>query len=307
MTQRTQLIYVLSTGRSGSTLLEMLLASSAGTWTVGEIQLLPFEIGAEGYRCGCGVPVEQCDVWKELIPALSFEMDGVSLTHFRSAHNKGRTWRTGQLFDILVRGWRWPTQKAKTYGDINHALFEAVRHRAAKLVGAAPKWFIDASKDPYRLYWLRLSNKFDVRVVHLVRGPHGFVHSSMKGQNFSSRKMRYLETARLSLRWSVANVIFALVCRRTARRGASVRVRYEDLAQEPEAMLAHVGKHLALPLSADPQRFRDTPNHAIAGNQTRWRNTGVQLDEAWRRDLGMIERTIVSATCAVPQWLMRAL
>lgn len=307
MTKKIQLIYVLSTGRSGSTLLEMLLASSAGTWTVGEVQLLPFEIGADGYRCGCGTPVEQCDFWRELIPTLPFAKDGVSLTHFRSAHNKGRTWRTRQLFDILVRGGRWPTRDAKTYGAINHALFAAVRQQAAKVTGSEPDWIIDASKDPYRVYWLRLSDKFDVRVIHLVRGPHGFVHSSMKGQNFSGRLMRYLETARLSLRWSVANVIYALVCRRTARRGASVRLRYEDLAQAPEVMLADVGNRLALPLSADPQRFRDIPNHAIAGNQTRWRNTGVQLDETWRRDLGVIERAIVSTLCALPQLLMRAL
>ena len=292
-------VYVLSTGRSGSTLLEMLLASAPNAWTVGEVQLLPFEIGHKGYRCGCGESLEKCAFWGDLLDDLSFEASGVRLTYFRRAHNRGQTWRSARLLEMLVRGqWR-PSRRARAYGKINRDLFTRVRDRAEALNGEAPGWIIDASKDPYRLYWLLQSDDINVRVVHLVRGPHGFVSSSLKGREFSSPVLRQLEVVRLSLRWCVANLIFAFVCWRGSRPGQSVRVRYEDLAQQPQETLAQLGEAIGAVLETDPERFRMTDCHAIAGNQTRWSASNIKLDEAWRHDLGWVERALVSIISAV--------
>ncbi len=297
-------VYVLSTGRSGSTLLEMLLASARQAWTVGEVQLLPFEIGSQDHQCGCGTPVDRCPFWSPIVADATFERDGVSLTQFRKAHNKGQTWRSGMLMDILLRGRRRPGAGARTYGAINADLFAAVSDRAQAMTGTRPEVIVDASKDPYRLFWLLNSGAMNVKVIHLLRGPHGFVNSSLKGRSFSNPLLRYIEVVRLSLRWCVANLIFALVCWRGATAGDAVRVRYEDLAQSPRETVQAAARDLGLDLDSDPERFRHGENHAISGNQTRHGTAGIKLDEAWRRDLGWPERLIISATSFLPAILM---
>ncbi len=55
-----KLIYIASNGRSGSTLLDLLLGTHSNIWILGEFQNLPWELIEPRQTCGCGTAVEHC-------------------------------------------------------------------------------------------------------------------------------------------------------------------------------------------------------------------------------------------------------
>ena len=76
---------------------------------------------------------------------------------------------------------------------------------------------------------------------------------------------------------------------RLGRRGAYLRLRYEDFVSAPEEAVqriaALVDEHLVrLPFTALGEAWLE-PTHSVTGNQTRF-TTGpvaIELDEEWRR------------------------
>jgi hypothetical protein len=64
---RLPLVYILSNGRSGTTLLDLLLGAHPRVWTVGEVQNLPWEMRYPRAPCGCGNPVQESPFWAPIL------------------------------------------------------------------------------------------------------------------------------------------------------------------------------------------------------------------------------------------------
>ena len=63
-TDKINLVYIASIGRSGSTLLESMLGAHSRVQTMGELHIWPHEIEGGGIRpCSCGEFVEACKFW----------------------------------------------------------------------------------------------------------------------------------------------------------------------------------------------------------------------------------------------------
>lgn len=281
MSERIPLIYVLSNGRSGSTLLDLLLGTSSSVWSVGEAQILPWEVREGRAPCGCGSPVEECAFWAPLLPELFRADEAVPVERFRDAHGTGRVLRPG-----LVGGLWWGRTArrhqaaAKAYGEANQRYLARVGRAARELRGTPLAWLVDASKDPYRLLWLKDSHRFDLRVIHLTKDPRAFVWSMVKG-DVRPRPGRVL---RFAARWLVENLLFHRLCQKGFRPEHVRRVRYEDLAQRPHEVLAGLGDWLGVSFPPGAvEGFRSVENHAISGNRMRWLRDAVRLDEGWRR------------------------
>ena len=173
------LVYLLSTGRSGSTLLDVLLGAQPECWTLGEFQFLDIGVGRQ-IPCGCQSPLGQCDFWGPILERVRRSMS-FPIGYFRSGrHPNGKVVRWSLLPSILTGG-PLPTQKsvAEAYATSNLRALEEAKE-AAEDHQEAVTWLIDASKDPYRLLWLQASGHFDIRVIHLVRRPEGFVANMMR-------------------------------------------------------------------------------------------------------------------------------
>lgn len=283
MKERIPLVYVLSNGRSGSTLLDLLLGTHPEVWTVGEAQILPFELRESRAPCGCGAPLEQCPFWGPLLPELPLDGRGVPLEHFRDTHGHGRVLRPELLAGLWFgRTPRRSLARANAYGDSNFRFFERVAGAASARRGNPVRWIVDASKDPYRLLWLKDSGRFDVRVVHLTKDPRAFVWSMIKSdERLTARRVR-----RFAARWLVENQLFGRLTTRGFAPEHVHRLRYEDLAVRPAEVLAGLGTWLGVEFPADAvHTFRDVENHAVSGNQMRWQMSDIRLDEAWRRSL----------------------
>ena len=63
MTDRIPLIYIAGPSHCGSTLLDLMLGSASGVWTLGEAQVLPVLANEDTRPCGCGRRIHECDFW----------------------------------------------------------------------------------------------------------------------------------------------------------------------------------------------------------------------------------------------------
>lgn len=65
--KKPSIIYILSSGHSGSTILQYLLAGSSNVIGLGEVRQMADRLGREkgDSDCSCGLPVKNCPLWKD--------------------------------------------------------------------------------------------------------------------------------------------------------------------------------------------------------------------------------------------------
>jgi hypothetical protein len=282
--EKLKLLYIASNGRSGSTLLEMLLNVSPHLWTLGEFHVLPWEL-RRNHPCGCGDSVVHCDLWGPIIKEHQRTLVAGSITRFRRLHNADRALRLTEL-PAFLRGHTSsnaaPSQEVRRYAEDNWIILDAVRRRASELWKPSLTWLVDSSKSPYRLRWLAASEHFELKVIHLVKDPRAFAYSMAKGLSGASKAYR---VARAAARWQVENRLFDAVKRRYLAADQYFCIRYEQLATHTEKTLHELAAWLNVPAwSGASELFRGT-NHGIAGNPARFDSRGIELDEKWRREL----------------------
>lgn len=300
------LIYIASNGRSGSTVLDLLLGALPGVWTVGEVQLLTHPWVVEHSPCGCGAAIPDCPFWGPVLERLGPVADGSreegvhGIDYFRRRHRSGKVLRPALLPGI----WRGRSGKGfaaaiDEYGDHNAALFTQARQAAEHLTGSPVRWLVDASKDPYRLLWLQESGRFDIRVIHLLKDPRAYVHSMTKFDDHPG----WPKAARFAGRWLVENAMFARLARVGFPPGVTRRLHYETLAGDPYGTMASLCRWLGVEMpAASLGLFRDQVNHGVAGNRSRWETRPIALDESWRTRMPAGFRRLATALTFPGAW-----
>jgi hypothetical protein len=294
------LIYVLSNGRSGSTLLDLLLGSHPNIWTLGEAQRLHWELKANNV-CGCGAPISDCPFWKRILPNLSFDEHIYPIEYFRINNGDGRILHWNLLPGLFSNIINTRQKRAiNIYGRVNADYLNVVWQTAVERSGREIRWLVDASKDVYRLFWLQKSGLFNLRVIHLLKSPSAFVYSMVK------RDLPHAGTkaVRMTGRWVVENYIGYHLRKIHFPKEQTLLLHYEELARHPEITMARLDKWLGLDFFPEVvDGFRDYENHAISGNQMRWQNADIFLDEQWRTMLPASYQCVISFTTLPMRWL----
>lgn len=300
-----RILYIGALGRSGSTVLERLVATFPGHVAVGEVVHL-WERGLkDDDLCGCGAAFSACPFWGEVGERAyggfgRLSADGVIALKRQVDRNR--------FLPYLLADGRAPAayrDALARYGAVLEPLYAAI----ADVSGAGT--IIDSSKHPSYAYVLHRAAGHDLRLVHLVRDARGVANSVRKVVVRPETGDRHAEMERLGTftvggRWLSHNTAFHLL----AREVPTVFLRYEDFARFPEAALreiagltgvADIDAHLAA------MRAGTLPQpvvHSVAGNPIRLASGPVQvrLDEAWRSDLPRAER----AKLATLTWPLRA-
>jgi hypothetical protein len=294
----TPLVYVGGSARSGSTLLDRLLAGIPGFCSVGELVFI-WERGLiRNDRCGCGERFRDCEFWTQVGEA-GFggwsQVDAAEAARLRASVDRHRN------LDRIA-GLRRPGQLAaeiSAYTALINRLYQAVRDVSGASV------IVDSSKHASYALLLRDLPDFGLRLIHLVRRSHGVAHSWSKrvlkpgvgdGSSFMS-----VRTARWAVGfWIADNLLYDAVARRIP---GATRVRYEDLIADPAGELRRILGELELPAADQPFTFLDTSgadlaaNHAFSGNPMRARPGPVILraDDDWRSAMSAPRRAMISA------------
>lgn len=247
-------IYVGGYSRSGSTLLDLVLADAFGAFGAGEVTRLLEDW--DTVPCSCGEPFTSCPFWGDLsLDRLTDRRRAQAAVERRRVVGTPRRASRGDL---------------ALNSDTTRRVFAHIRGRSGASV------VVDSSKSARgaaRRAQALSDAALDVRFVHLLRSPYAVAASyrqtgSNRAVEGNAREHRG-RVARAVVGWSMAND-------RAARdagsgRWPAVRVAYEDLVRDPDAVVGRIAAALDLgaPGGPVPDRFDDARGHAVAGNRMR--------------------------------------
>lgn len=301
-----RVLFVGGLGRSGSTLLELLLAQSPDVCAVGEVvHLWERALGADE-RCGCGERFTVCPFWRQVGERAFGGWSTVDRDEVLAL--KDRVDRTRHI-PRLAKGSLAAAELAdvRRYADLYTRIYRA----AIEVTGASV--VVDSSKHASLAFALRWAEGLDLRVLHLVRDSRAVAYSWGKqvkrpevvdGEDF----MPTFSPFEVSKLWTAQNAAFHLL----AARASVLRLRYEDFTADPAGAVRRLREFAGLPddpaalriLAGDDSRGDLEPSppaspvraHSVAGNPLRFSGGPLQVrrDEAWRTRLPRRSRAVVS-------------
>ena len=279
-------VYVGGAGRSGSTLLDNLLGSASNWFSTGELRLLWSGRQMWTHLCGCGEPLRTCPLWSAVLDqAGPVDVEWAAATE-RALLRSRQSWRPARR-NLGTDGAR--------YADLVGRLAAAI----TDVTGAGA--IVDSSKSPAGVALWHAAG-VPVVAVHLVRDPRAVVWSwrrTVEAQD-GVRRLRRRPAATTAVEWTLNNRSMEAV---TTRAGVPVvRVRYEDLIDEPSATIAAIATTARVEADVRITDGEATieANHTVAGNPSRFRTGAVRLrrDDEWQDRMPRIDRVLTTALTA---------
>ena len=306
---KPSVLYIAGTGRSGSTLLAGLLGHVDGHVAVGELRYVWSRTLAADHLCECGARFRSCPFWTDVfVEAFGGFDESRPEEVVRLAARVDRIRHIPRLAAPALRPAEFRAD-LEAFGQILRRLYSAI----LKVSGSSV--VVDSSKDPSYAYLLCAVPSLDVAVVHLVRDSRAVAYSWTRRRvrpevHWKVEYMQQRPPALSARRWVQYHLVLDALERRVPK---SLRVRYEDLAADPEAATARVaeltgavprvaaGSAPAAPGANTPttRPGRQPAGHSVAGNPVRFEGLGpVRPDLAWMEEMAPRDRRLVTAMTA---------
>lgn len=285
---RVRVLYVVGSGRSGTTLLDNVLGALPGYFSTGELQLLWVAL-RQGSGCGCGRPVADCEVWSRVIERCREELSWFNPGRAEQlVQDELRIRHTPRLLRRLPHRIQTHPELAQLAEVLRSVYLSAAEYTGSRVI-------VDSSKSPAPATMLSaLENTVDPFIVQLVRDPRAVAYSWRSRQPTLDRhrpeEMHRLTGVRSSLRWTATNLLAERVRKRLGE-GRSLLVRYEDFIRNPHVTLKRIAQMMGdddidLPLKDDTTIVLGA-NHTVWGNRSRFITGPVTLrmDRRWEQEL----------------------
>lgn len=262
----TEIVYVAGYGRSGSTLLDILLGSHAAFMSGGELTYLFEDWDKPGRACACGARYAACPLWSQLPRALPVSVQqAAQIVRRFDGRGRGR-------FPPRGRADEEGTVAMSHYAAIARCILDLAQGQGARYLIDSSKTAGDAARRPLALQGIA---GIPVKVIHLMRSPWATWGSVRRGSN------RQLEGHGDRKRWRLARAVAGYVIanghayhagRRLGGRNY-YRLRYEDLVRNPRPVIEELGRYLGVDLrrlaraAAAGESFK--VSHNVGGNRVR--------------------------------------
>lgn len=289
-----QVLYICSAARSGSTLTDMFMGGHSQAASLGEINLLNKAIKLNA-DCSCGSKIRECREWLKVFNAI-LSTQGINMIEdpyklrlwdalayreidhqhqtnlYRLSINLRKAWMEARdlLPDILREHFPMPPILVKALCNKMN-LYKKISHCWNKLI------ILDSSKNAREAVELHQRWPSRVKVVLLTRDGRGVYlsrRSSGRSQSESvSGWLKYYQRALPLLERYIAP-------------DSLIKIRYEDLASEPERMGHLLCNFVGICFEPQMLDLSSRSRHLVNGNDTRFSpGKGIHLDERWRTKL----------------------
>ena len=286
--KRPRVIYIMGCGRSGTTILNILLGNNSGLLAVGELNRFSLS-WAKNNMCSCGTPVKSCEIWRN-IGKLYFtdtsKNDCSEMLHYQMAVERQRAiWK--MAFGLYER------DKFQLYETFMHNIYKSLQDVSSC------KAIVDSSKSVGRAYSLLRNKKIDVQLIHLVRDPRGMYYSFQKKDVVTPVKGLW-STA---LYWNITNFLASIIKLRFGDKKV-LQIRYEDLVYCPGETIDKISFFLYVNLSQVKEKLKNEVKldrgHIASGNRLRSQKSALKLtpDFEWKRKLSFSQRLILNIICS---------
>jgi hypothetical protein len=289
-----KVVYIMGAGRSGSTVLDVVLSNHAAIEGIGELMRLTGHGIADNEYCACGARESDCPFWSEVIQRWQDDA-GLGGIHEYSALQDKVERLLAQAAPGRAR--QHHSDDLARYAHQTCALFEAIGSVSRKDI------IVDSSKNRARALALANVKGLDVYLIHLVRDVRGVVWSLKKHFARNEKagipsEIQSLPVWRASAQWCYVNLESEWV-RRQVPPERSMRLRYEDFVSDPGATLIRIGRFIETDLTQLADAVADGAllrvNHTIAGNRLRMKGAiKLSLDQEWTCKLEKKEKRIVN-------------
>jgi hypothetical protein len=299
-----KIAYILAASHSGSTLLAMLLGAHPEICTVGELKLNKLG-NIDDYRCSCGKPITKCNFWVEISSkmrkkGIPFRLDaaGTNIGHIKNRYiyNLIKPLHRGVILEAI-------RDAALFLSPVWHHHLREVQKRNSALITtlqevSGAKVIIDSSKIGVRLKYLLRNTDLDVFVIRLVRDGRGVALTYMDPSNFAdasdpalrnggrgnSINSEYPSIAQAAYEWRRNNEEAEFSVKRLDK-SRLIRVRYEQLCQDPDQTLNKICEFLNVSKYDTKQGFRSIQQHVVGNGMRLNASSEIQLDERWKTTL----------------------
>lgn len=284
------LVFVAGPGRSGSTLVDLLLNNHPAVQSLGEIHRLNLYARTNPEPCTCGRPVAECPFWLEVESTLRRRLGRAPETPLlRDLEMMLIPSQVGPLATIvqkalLVQGSR----------SLHAALAPLVAPAHVRAMRNSLDWYdairevtgcpvvVDSTKDPRRLKSLYFADPARFRSLSMIRDGRAVAASQIRREacsmEFAARSwLHYHRRTRHSMRG--------------IPRSQVLEVRYESLCTDPASTMSEVFAFLGLSFDPSMLDLRKREAHNIGGNPMRFRSeeSRIRLDDRWRDQLSPSE------------------
>jgi hypothetical protein len=293
------LVYIAGTGRSGSTLVGGVLASSPGVVGVGEVRHIWSRGLGQGWLCGCGASFDKCPFWNDVLDDGALHRSNVDLEEV--AHSERTLLRVQNSPRALwwAKNQRGLRATHAHYLDVVERLYLSI----ARVSGAEA--IVDTSKNPVYGALVGTLESIDLRVVHLLRDPRATAYSWLNPKPSPDRgpgaSMDRLGAVKSAFLWSWWNAITDALWPEASERPV-VRVRYESIVFDPEPVLRDIRDRVLPEQAGAPLPLRGSyaslsVTHSVSGNPSRLEvgSIAIKADERWRESLSKQRQAIVLA------------
>ena len=297
-----RVLYIGGCGRSGSTLLDVMLGQIDRFFSVGELRFIWQRGLVENQLCGCGLPFRDCPFWQAVgVEAFGGwdKVDEHEMVRLERSIDRHR------FLPFVLAPWlsRRYGARLRRYTDVLAALYRAIE------TVAGCTCIVDSTKDPPYAFLLRRVPGLDVRLVHLVRDSRGVAFSWTKRvqkpeQVGTTAYMNTYHPVEMGFRWLVYNLLFHVLGRLRVPR---MLMRYEQLVDSPRDEIGRVLAHLGEEARDGDFRFLNgdgvdlSVHHTVAGNPMRFTRgqLALRVDDAWKTQLDPVHKRLVSI-CTLP-------
>lgn len=173
--KKKEIIFILSAGRSGSTLLDKLLGSHSSTFSLGEIGGFT-DYYKRNVICSCESLLKECKFWNKIDDEIDLNKIE-NKVNIRGKNLFDTLLRLVKIFGFLCFGFEFlPTDILKALRD-QRLLYEAIKNSRKNEIK-----YIDSTKDVIRSLLLSkfLKKEYDFKFIFLFRNGLGNINSWKK-------------------------------------------------------------------------------------------------------------------------------
>ncbi|WP_298908901.1 sulfotransferase [uncultured Aliiroseovarius sp.] len=291
---KPKIIYIAGYGRSGSTVVDIMLGMHPEIFGAGELSTMCRHVWRENEYCACGARLNECDVWEPVMKRWTKECDPDD--YFALQRSIEPLYAPGRMIGGA---------KLEAYLNMSRAMFSAIRDQTGQPI------ILDSSKAPGRALALASDPKIDLRVIHLVRDARAVAHALGRAIPVDvaqgvQKKIVPRSPLRTALRWRMYNSVAERLRTRLAPN-RSVRVRYEDISRNPLAELKRISSAVDVDLtevgSQISQGAKIVPAHQMAGSRLRMKGPmALRYNSDWETEMPKAAKRQVELITGAQLW-----
>ena len=281
------IVYIIGDSRSGSTLLDYLLASHPEAFSVGEVHHLHGYYYKQGvgksneWRCSCGQHIENCKFWSDILKKVSFNKN------FETIINRPKTGFLRKLNNFLFLKKRLNDKTINENGrgvaENRWKIYKAVAEKTKKNI------IIDSSKNAEEAYFINKYRKGEIRFILLDRDIHEVALSKKKRIKemkafYELKNQSLYKIILFSYKVFRENHSVLKAIEKSTKKKVTKTIDYVRLTANPEKEIIEICDFLNISEFKVPKETNiyKYPPHILGGSPSRYKRRTIQPDKRWK-------------------------